>query len=223
MELPFVPTDDWEDMPNASISNSNSKRYGIDKFPDNQKKMWAGYLATVTFMDEQVGRILKTLNELGLDQETAVFFTSDHGYLLGEHHFWQKGNLREEVTRVPLLIRSPNHQPRISSSIVELVDLFPTACDLVSLTKPRSVQGTSLVPIINNPKFKVKESALSFVNKGTSMRSSNWSYMKYGDGTEELYDMKKDPKQFTNLAKAQGYEKVLLSIRKRFINKINQI
>jgi len=185
--------------------------------------MWAGYLATVTFMDEQVGRILKTLNELGLDQETAVFFTSDHGYLLGEHHFWQKGNLREEVTRVPLLIKSPNHQPGISSSIVELVDLFPTACDLVSLTKPRSVQGTSLVPIINNPKFKVKESALSFVNKGTSMRSSNWSYMKYGDGTEELYDMKKDPKQFTNLAKAQGYEKVLLSIRKRFINKINQI
>jgi iduronate 2-sulfatase len=223
MELPFVPTDDWDDMPNASISNSNSKRYGIDKFPDNQKKMWAGYLATVTFMDEQVGRILKTLNELGLDQETAVFFTSDHGYLLGEHHFWQKGNLREEVTRVPLLIRSPNHQPGISSSIVELVDLFPTACDLVSLKKPRSVQGTSLVPIINNPKFKVKESALSFVNKGTSMRSSNWSYMKYGDGTEELYDMKKDPKQFTNLAKAQGYEKVLLSIRKRFINKINQI
>ena len=223
MELPFVPINDWEDMPNASISNSNSKRYGIDKFPDNQKKMWAGYLATVTFMDEQVGRILKTLNELGLDQETAVFFTSDHGYLLGEHHFWQKGNLREEVTRVPLLIRSPNHQPGISSSIVELVDLFPTACDLVSLSKPRSVQGTSLLPIINNPKFKAKESALSFVNKGTSMRSSNWAYMKYGDGSEELYDMKKDPKQFTNLAKVQGYEKVLFSIRRRFINKINQI
>ena len=223
MELPFVPINDWEDMPNASISNSNSKRYGIDKFPDNQKKMWAGYLATVTFMDEQVGRILKTLNELGLDQETAVFFTSDHGYLLGEHHFWQKGNLREEVTRVPLLIKSPNHQPGISSSIVELVDLFPTACDLVSLTKPRSVQGTSLVPIINNPKFKVKESALSFVNKGTSMRSSNWAYMKYGDGSEELYDMKKDPKQFTNLAKVQVHEEELLRQRKLFLQRMKAL
>ena len=223
MELPFVPINDWDDMPNASISNSNSKRYGIDKFPDNQKKMWAGYLATVTFMDEQVGRILKTLNELELDQETAVFFTSDHGYLLGEHHFWQKGNLREEVTRVPLLIKSPNHQPGISSSIVELVDLFPTACDLVSLKKPRSVQGTSLVPIINNPKFKAKESALSFVNKGTSMRSSNWAYMKYGDGSEELYDMKKDPKQFTNLAKVQVHEEELLRQRKLFLQRMKAL
>ena len=223
MKLPFVPINDWDDMPNASISNSNSKRYGIDKFPDNQKKMWAGYLATVTFMDEQVGRILKTLNELGLDQETAVFFTSDHGYLLGEHHFWQKGNLREEVTRVPLLIKSPNHQPGISSSIVELVDLFPTACDLVSLSKPRSVQGTSLLPIINNPKFKAKESALSFVNKGTSMRSSNWAYMKYGDGSEELYDMKKDPKQFTNLAKVQVHEEELLRQRKLFLQRMKAL
>ena len=67
--------------------------------------MWSGYLATVTFMDEQVGRILKALKELGLDKETAVFFTSDHGYLLGEHHFWQR-KPEEEVTRVPLIIKA---------------------------------------------------------------------------------------------------------------------
>ena len=72
-ELPFVPKGDWDDMPKAAISNSNSQKYGIDKFPDNQKRMWSGYLATVTFMDEQVGRILKALEELGLEKETAVF------------------------------------------------------------------------------------------------------------------------------------------------------
>ena len=127
MKLPFVPKGDWDDMPKAAISNSNSQKYGIDKFPDNQKRMWSGYLATVTFMDEQVGRILKALEELGLEKETAVFFTSDHGYLLGEHHFWQKGNLREEVTRVPLIIKTPGQKPGMSSSIVELVDMFPTA------------------------------------------------------------------------------------------------
>lgn len=211
MKLPFVPEGDWNDMPKAGISNSNSKKYGIDKFPDNQKRMWAGYLATVTFMDEQVGRILQTLKELGLDKDTAVFFTSDHGYLLGEHHFWQKGNLREEVTRVPLIMRFPGQQPGISSSIVELVDMFPTACDLTGLPIPKSVQGKSLLPILGNPKATVKETALSFVGTGTSMRSSDWAYMKYGDGSEELYDMKEDPKQFKNLVRIPTYEKVLKS------------
>ena len=91
----------------AGYFNSNSNRFGINKFSDNQKRMWSGYLATVTYMDEQVGRILDALKKLKLDKETTVIFTSDHGYLLGEHHFWQKGNLREEVTRVPLIIRSP--------------------------------------------------------------------------------------------------------------------
>ena len=131
-------------------------KFGIDEFPDNQKRMWAGYLATVTFMDEQVGRILKALKDLGLDKNTAVFFTSDHGYLLGEHHFWQKGNLREEVTRVPLIMRTPAHKPGVSSSIVELVDLFPTACELAGLPVPESVEGTSLLPILKNPKASVK-------------------------------------------------------------------
>lgn len=216
MPLPYVPSDDWDDMPKSAVSRSNSKQYGIDKYPDNQRKMWAGYLATVTFMDEQVGRILKALKELGLDQETAVFFTSDHGYLLGEHHFWQKGNLREEVTRVPLIMRVPRSKPGTSSSIVELVDLFPTACEATGLPIPQGVEGKSLLSVLENPKATVKEAAFSFVGKGTSMRTSNWAYMKYGDGSEELYDMKKDPKQFVNLAQSTQHAEVLQSLRKQF-------
>lgn len=216
MPLPYVPSDDWDDMPKSAVSRSNSKQYGIDKYPDNQRKMWAGYLATVTFMDEQVGRILKALKKLGLDQETAVFFTSDHGYLLGEHHFWQKGNLREEVTRVPLIMRVPGSKPGTSSSIVELVDLFPTACEATGLPIPQGVEGKSLLSVLENPKATVKEAAFSFVGKGTSMRTTNWAYMKYGDGSEELYDMKKDPKQFVNLAQSTQHAEVLQSLRKQF-------
>ena len=169
MKLPFVPKGDWEDMPKAALSNSNSKKYGIDKFPDNQKRMWSGYLATVTFMDEQVGRILNALKELGLDKETAVFFTSDHGYLLGEHHFWQKGNLREEVTRVPLIIKAPGQKPAQTSSIVELVDMLPTACALTGLPIPASVQGRVSAPFGNYSQRQ--EIRLSFVGRGTSMRT----------------------------------------------------
>jgi iduronate 2-sulfatase len=183
--------------------------------------MWAGYLATVTFMDEQVGRILKTLKKLGLDKDTAVFFTSDHGYLLGEHHFWQKGNLREEVTRVPLIMKVPGQKPAKNSSMVELVDMFPTACELTGLPIPKSVQGTSLLPILENPKASVKKTAFSFAGGGISMRTPNWSYMRYKDGSEELYDMKKDPKQFKNLAKISAF-KTELQTQRRLYEKRNK-
>ena len=141
---------------------------------------------------------------------------SDHGYLLGEHHFWQKGNLREEVTRVPLIIKSPVNKPGISNSIVELVDLFPTACEMVGVQIPSSVQGSSLLPILKNPKKKVKNSALSFTPKGTSMRTEKWAYMKYKDGAEELYDMKNDPKQFKNLVLNNHYSPILKKLRNQF-------
>ena len=214
--LPFVPDGDLLDMPKMAISNSNSSRFGIDKFPENQKKMWSGYLATVTYMDEQVGRILNALKKLKLDKETAIFFTSDHGYLLGEHNFWQKGNLREEVTRIPLIIKKPNEKPGISKSLVELVDLFPTACEIAGIKIPVSVQGKSLVPVLKNPDAKIKELAFSFVKNGSSMRYKKWAYMKYKDGTEELYDMQNDPKQFNNLASTKKYSKVMENLRYKF-------
>ena len=216
IRLPFVPEDDWEDMPGVAISKSNSKRYGIDKYPNNQKRMWAGYLATVTFVDEQIGRILQELEKLDLNQNTTVIFTSDHGYLLGEHNFWQKGNLREEVTRVPLIIRTPSSQVKRTKSIVELVDLFPTACKLAGLPIPKSVQGRSLVPMLKDSNLKYEKSALSFVSKGTSLRTANWAYMKYRDGTEELYDMKNDPQQFSNLANQAKFRNQLRSLRDLF-------
>ena len=223
MKLPLVPKDDWQDMPSQAISKSNSVRFGIDQFPDNQKRMWSGYLATVTYMDEQIGRILQSLKELGLEKQTAVIFTSDHGYLLGEHHFWQKGNLREEVTRIPLIIRSPGKPSGISSSIVELVDLFPTACELTSLPIPDSVEGISLVPVLAKQDVQIKQSALSFVPNGTSLRTKKWSYMKYKNGDEELYDMLKDSKQFENLATNLEYKNQLSKVRKQYTRRISNV
>jgi len=191
--LPEVAENDHADIPAAGISRSNSKNVGIDKFPDNIKGMWSAYYGSTMFMDEQVGRVLKQLDALG--------------HHLGEHHMWQKSNLHEEVTRVPLIIDAPGKKPGKSFAICELMDLYPTLTELAGLPTPDAVQGSSLVPVLDNPNAVVKTGALSGGGKNVALRTPDWAYMRYGkngSAGEELYDMKADPQQFTNLARAKA-------------------
>ncbi|MEM7144247.1 MAG: sulfatase [Verrucomicrobiota bacterium] len=209
IELPEKREGDWDDMPPLAISKSNSESFGIDQYPDNQKRMWAGYYASVTFMDEQVGRILDELDRLGLRESTAIVFTSDHGYHLGEHDFWQKSNLHEEVLRVPLLMSVPGFEPGRTESIVELMDLYPTLSELAGLPVPEGVQGVSLVPVLEDHAAVVREDGALSLNNGYSLRGPRWVYTWYNDGGEELYDMENDPKQFTNEVGNPEYAPVL--------------
>ncbi len=199
MIVPEQRPGDLDDIPKLGITNSRSALNGIDRYPDNQQRMWAAYYAAVSFMDEQLGRILNELEDLGLRESTAIVFTSDHGYHLGDHTFWQKSDLHEQVTRVPLMVSVPGYKPGRSDSIVELVDLFPTLCEISGHPVPDDVHGLSLVPILADHAATTKQAALSFA-KGASWRTKDWSYMQYPDGTAELYNMKTDPGQFTNLA-----------------------
>ena len=140
--------------------------------------MWQAYYASVTFMDEQVGRVVDELERLGLRESTAIVFTSDQGYHLGEHGFWQKGNLHEEVVRVPLMFSVPGMKPGRSSSLVELVDFYPTCTEILGLPTPESLQGKSLVPILKDPQASVRDTALSIHNRaGGGLRAANWHYM----------------------------------------------
>ena len=217
MPLPESVPDDLDDIPTWGKKVSTSESTGIEKFPDNQRRMWSAYYATVQFMDEQVGKVLDELDRLGLRDTTTVIFTSDHGYHLGEHTFWQKNNLHENVIRVPLIIDSPDadHSPGRSHSIVELVDIYPTACELSGVEIPTTVEGESLVPLLADPAAKVREAARSFAAGGKSLRTADWAYMRYKDDSEELYDMKTDPGQFTNLAKDPAHAQQLEGFRKQ--------
>ena len=215
LPMPGRIVGDLDDIPPLGIAKSTSKNRGIDQFPDNQRRMWAAYYASVSFMDTQVGRILNELDRLGLRDSTAVVFTSDHGYHLGEHDFWEKANLHEEVTRVPLIISVPGVPPRRTEAIAELVDIFPTLTELVGIETPQAVQGASLCPILDGGQTSIKSAALSFDNHGTSMRTEGWAYMQYDDDTEELYDMRTDPRQFRNLATVADYQDQLMKMRAR--------
>ena len=211
MPLPQTVEDDLSDIPKAGLAKTRNDNNPIGEYPDNQRRMWAGYYATVEFMDRQVGRILDELDQAGLRDSTAIVFCSDHGYHLGEHGFWQKHNYHEDVTRVPLIISAPGIPPGRTRSLVELIDIFPTLTDLTHIQTPPGVQGKSLVPLLKNPTDSVRDSALS-LHKGHSLRTDEWAFMRYSDDTEELYDMNNDPLQFTNLAGKSEFQEIKNSL-----------
>ncbi|MEX2578285.1 MAG: sulfatase [Verrucomicrobiales bacterium] len=204
MPLPAVPEGDLGDVPEEGIGMT-SQGSGIARYPENIRRMWQAYYATVTFMDAQVGKVLDELDRLGLRDSTAIVFTSDHGYHLGEHHLWQKASLREEVTRIPLIVSAPGFEAGRSTSLAELMDLYPTLCDLAGLEIPETIQGESLVPVMKDPSAAIRDGALSLNRGALSLRTADWTYMRYKSGAEELYDMRGDPGQFTNLARDEAH------------------
>ena len=214
MKIPPLIPGDLDDIP---LAGRGADGKGLNEKEESRRRMWQAYYGSVSFMDEQVGRVLDELDRLALRDSTAIVFTTDHGYHLGEHGFWQKGNLHEEVVRVPLIVSAPGIKPGRTSSLVELVDLYPTCTELLDLPTPKDLHGKRFVPVLRDPKFKVRETALSIHNRaGGGLRSTEWHYMKYGENGEELYDMVKDPDQYTNVVSAPKYAVILERARTQF-------
>ncbi|KAA5542560.1 sulfatase [Roseiconus nitratireducens] len=211
IEMPRNADDAGDDIPRAGWAGTRNNNNPIGKYPENQRRMWSAYYASVSFMDQQVGRILAALEASPHANNTSVIFTSDHGYHLGEHGYWQKSNLHEEVIRVPLVISAPGMQAGRTESIAELVDLYPTICDLTGTPTPKETQGVSLLPILRDSDAKVKSEALSFHN-GHSLRTDRWHYIRYQNQTRELYDMRADPQETRNLAQDSEYAETLRTL-----------
>ncbi|MSU48398.1 MAG: iduronate-2-sulfatase [Opitutus sp.] len=184
-----------------------------DKLTDDvRRQAIQAYHAATSFMDAQLGRVVDTLDRLGLAQTTVIVFTSDHGYHLGDHGLWQKQSLFERSTRVPLIIAAPGAKGngRATTSIAEMVDLYPTLAALTGLPAPDYLDGTSLRPILDDPSASVKKAAFSQVRRGTngdgySVRSGPWRYTEWIDAAgkltaTQLFDEVADPRETRNLA-----------------------
>ena len=225
MVAPEVPKEDLEDVPKIIRNYKSIDRYGVT--PELHKGLLEAYYASISYMDEQVGRVLEALDELGLRENTIVIFSSDHGYLLGHHHKFQKQHLFEESTRVPFILSVPwmkKSHGHASNKITELVDLYPTLAELAELTPPANLQGQSLLPLLKNPTTKEWSKDLAFSisrSGGESIRTSKWRFTHWGFGAkgEELYDLKNDPKEFTNLARDPNYSGRLNQLKARLKTK----
>jgi len=226
MKIPPQIEGDVDDIPPAAHGFMSGQL--LNETEDRRRGMWQAYYASVTFMDEQLGKVLDELDRQGLSDSTAIFFTTDHGYHLGEHGFWQKSNLHEEVTRVPLMIRAPGLKPGRTESLAELVDLYPTCTDLLGLPSARGIVGKSLAPILKNPETTVRDTALSLHNerhvkkKGAGIRSAEWAYMNFGDNGEVLYDMVKDPHQNNKVIDDPKYAEIARTARLQLENRLEE-
>ncbi len=225
-ELPPKIAGDWDDIPAPGINYKTSKNMKMDI--RRQKKAVGGYYASVAYMDAQVGVVMDALKANGLEDNTIVIFTSDHGYHLGEHDFWAKVSLRDESAGVPLIISVPGKEPAVCDSFVELLDLYPSTAKLCGLPIPDRIQGKDISKMIDDPTHEVREAAFSVapMRKGFLLRDQKWSYIQYGEKAEkgiELFDMEKDPEQYTNLAESAEHTEVVAGFRKQMAKKLSDL
>ena len=215
--LPKFPADDQADMPAQAIAKSENLT------EDAVRQIRRGYFGAVSFMDQQFGRLMAELDRLKLRDNTIVVFVSDHGYLLGEHRMWKKSRLWEEAIHTPLIISAPGKARGVRCEhVVELVDLYPTLTELAGLPPEPGAQGQSLMPLLENPKAKLtKNDAWISTARGHGLRTERWAFMWYPVAKRNkreafmLYDMKKDPGQFTNLANDPKFAAVKAKLHRR--------
>jgi len=208
---------DRDDIPKAALASGKKEQDEMDL--KTTREALQAYYASVSFMDAQVGKIIAKLDALGLSQSTAIVFTSDHGYHLGEHGLWQKMSLFEQSSRVPLLLIMPGiTQPgSVIQTPVSQIDLYPTLCQATATPVPSNLQGQSLIKIVQDTKETGRGWALTQVTRGNnkdkrffgySIRTQQYRYTEWDSGDQgiELYDHEKDPMEINNLAKLDSPE-----------------
>ncbi len=208
--LPTVLEDDMEDIPQGGRSLAHNPLPPAHAWflkKNRWKEAVQAYLASVSFVDACVGRLIKSLDDGPMADHTWVVLLSDHGFFLGEKERWAKQALWERATRVPLIIVPPKSLPESSvrnstcSAPVELLSLYPTLLDFCQLKHPPHLEGRSLMPLVQSPQRPWPYPAITTFGKGNhSIRSKRWRYTRYADQSEELYDHIADPHEWHNLA-----------------------
>ncbi|SKB01198.1 iduronate 2-sulfatase [Prosthecobacter debontii] len=230
-EVPMPKNPDWpEGAPR--IAWHNSREILSDKqrqlTPEAVREIRHGYLANISYMDAQIGRVLEELDRQGLTEKTIIVFWSDHGYHLGEQTLWAKTSNFELDARVPLIIATPKGVTagQKTASLAELMDLYPTLTELCGLPAPSGVEGVSLTPILADTSASVRDAALSQHPRpayykgapdamGYTLRSATHRYTEWRDWktgqtvATELYDHQTDPDETRNIAQDQDAEAIV--------------
>jgi arylsulfatase A-like enzyme len=231
IQLPPTLKDDLKDVPAAGVRIARPQGDHAKVTQHNQwKKAVHGYLASIAFADEQVGRVLDALEKSTHAANTIIVLWTDHGWHLGEKQHWRKFTLWERATRTPVMFVVPKGitktlaagtmaGTRINTP-VGLIDLYPTLIDLCDLGENKALEGDSLVPLLANPKTKWDRPALTTYGRNNhALRTPRWRYIRYADGSEELYDHAADPNEWTNVAAKPEHAALKRELAKAFPKK----
>ncbi|MBI1374535.1 MAG: sulfatase-like hydrolase/transferase [Phycisphaera sp.] len=217
--VPTVPDGYLDTLPKPAAATLTRKKDQVDLKEDLAKQAIQAYHASITFADAQLGQIIDALDRTGLSKNTVILFTSDHGYHMGEHGYYQKTTLFENAARVPLIIATPGMATAGKSTPmpVESVDFYPTLAELCGLPKPTHASGVSLAPVLNNISAAPRTEALTQYGSGYSIRTARYRYTEWGDDGKdgnELYDHTTDPAEMHNLANSPEHKDVIAELSK---------
>jgi arylsulfatase A-like enzyme len=165
-----------------------------------------GYYASVSYMDVLIGDLIQGLDDLGLRDNTTIILWSDHGFFLGEHGFWCKHSTFYEAIKIPFIISSPGYSKgQITTSFTELIDVYPTLCELTGIETPSYIHGKSLTPVMKDPSFQLKDEIYTRYKQGEAVVDENFSYTEFYQGEKYLgnmlYNLKEDLKQNIDISK----------------------
>ncbi len=220
--MPRAPDGDLHDVPSGGRALLKQKEHFMRaileadaKRPGTWREAVRSYLASCTFADHQLGRLVDALARSQHARSTIIVLWSDHGYHLGEKSHWEKFALWEKATRVPLVLVAPGTTDpgTVVETPASLLDVYPTLVELAGLPQKNDLQGESLVPLLGHPK-RERTVSMTYLRGNHAVRSNRWRYIRYKDGSEELYDHSKDPDEITNLARDQEYRDVMRTLRK---------
>lgn len=211
IKLPEVQADDLDDVPaeGQRLAAARHSDFVAVRSADKWKHAVRAYLASISFADAQLGRVLAALDASPYRDNTIVVLWSDHGWHLGEKGHWHKSTLWEEATRVPMIVSVPGYEPGKCARPVSLVDLYPTLNALCGLPAIAKHDGVSLTPLLEQPDRAWDRPAVTeFLQGNASVRNDRFRYIRYHDGGEELYDHQSDPHEWQNLAADEKYQNI---------------
>ncbi|MEM7146324.1 MAG: sulfatase [Verrucomicrobiota bacterium] len=212
IQLPPHREDDLDDIPEAGLKMAKPDADHAKFLESGRwKDAVQSYLATIAYVDMNVGRLLDALEESPHKDNTIIVLWGDHGWHLGEKQHWRKFALWEEATRAPLIFVAPGvtEPGGICDRPVDFSAIYPTLCDLAGLESPKHLDGVSLRPLLENPNAEWPGVAITTHGyQNHAVRDQNWRYIRYADGSEELYDHRSDPNEFTNLVNDPSKQKI---------------
>jgi arylsulfatase A-like enzyme len=218
IELPPYLKDDLSDVPKSGVKMAKPEGDHAKMIESGRwKEAVQAYLATITFSDAMIGRLIDALDKSAYKDNTIIVLWSDHGWHLGEKDHWRKFALWENATRSPLLWAVPGvtKPGSVCERTVDFMSIYPTLCDLCGIKLPSHVEGSSIKSLLADPQAAWDRPALiTYEFNNHAVRSERWRYIRYNNGDQELYDHQSDPNEWKNVASDPGNVPVIAELAK---------